>query len=170
MKLSNEVKVGMLAVVAMGVMFFGFSYVKGRGLFSKSYPKIYAVFTDFGTLSTSSEVKINGYVIGDVSEIHPLNKELNGFVATIRLKEDVNIPADSKAFISSPLVGSSYVIIEKGSALTLVKPGDTLLTIPGEIRPQLTPIEGSIKELIDSLTNKLKKFHEDSTTEKADKP
>ena len=59
MKISNETKVGALTVLALALLFIGFNYLKGRDVFSHS-KKIYAVFTDLGSLEKSNEVKING--------------------------------------------------------------------------------------------------------------
>ena len=63
MKISNETKVGALTVLALALLFIGFNYLKGRDVFSNS-KKIYAVFTDLGSLEKSNEVKINGLPVG----------------------------------------------------------------------------------------------------------
>ena len=42
------------------------------------------------------------------------DKTLNEFIATINLTDIVNIPKNSKAIVTSPLVGSWYINIEKG--------------------------------------------------------
>ena len=65
MKVSNETKVGALTIIAFALLFIGFNYLKGRDLFAPS-KKIYAVFTDLGSLEKSNEVKINGLPVGTV--------------------------------------------------------------------------------------------------------
>lgn len=155
MKISNETKVGVLTISALTILILGFNFLKGKDLFKKSQ-KIYAVFNDLGSLSKSNEVKINGYVIGSVFALDVKDKDMSGIVATINLKEEVNIPVDSKALISSPLVGASYIVIEKGSSTEYLKPGDTLTTrvdigILDDVKAQLTPTLTKVRSTLDTL-------------------
>lgn len=155
MKINNETKVGLLTITALVLLIVGFNFLKGKDLFNKS-KKIYMVFTDLGGLSKSNEVKINGYVIGKVYDLNAQDKNVNGIVATINLSEDVNIPDDSKGIISSPLVGASYISIEKGTSNRYLSPGDTLDTrvdagIFDDVKAQLTPTLGKLREGIDTV-------------------
>ncbi len=156
MKISNETKVGILTISALTVLILGFNFLKGRDIFKKS-KKIYAVFNDLGSLSKSNEVKINGYVIGSVYALEAKDKDMTGIVATINLNEEVNIPRDSKALISSPLVGASYIVIERGKENIFLKPGDTLTTrvdvgILDDVKAQLTPTLTKVRSTLDSLS------------------
>jgi phospholipid/cholesterol/gamma-HCH transport system substrate-binding protein len=155
MKISNETKVGILTITALTILILGFNFLKGKDLFKKNR-KIYAVFNDLGGLSKSNEVKINGYVIGTVFNIEKKDKDLSGFVATINLTEDVNIPVNSKAIITSPLVGSYYINIEKGDTTIYLKVGDTLgskkdIGIIDDVKAQLTPTLSKVRNTLDSL-------------------
>ncbi len=155
MKISNETKVGILTISALTLLILGFNFLKGKDILKKR-KKIYASFNDLGSLSKSNEVKINGYVIGSVYSLDVKDKNMSGIVATINLTEDVNIPRDSKALISSPLVGSSYIIIEKGTDTVFLQPGDTLKTrvdigILDDVKAQLTPTLTKVRSTLDSL-------------------
>ncbi len=155
MKISNETKVGILSLTALILLIVGFNFLKGKDIFNRS-KKIYMVFYDLGGLSKSNEVKINGYVIGKVYELNAQDKNVNGIVATINLTEDVNIPENSTAVISSPIIGSSYIDIEKGNSSVFLEPGDTLRTredvgILDDVKSQLTPTLTSVREGIDSI-------------------
>ncbi|MEO7923122.1 MAG: MlaD family protein [Chitinophagaceae bacterium] len=155
MKISNETKVGVLTISALTILVLGFNYLKGRNLFKKN-KHIYAVFSDLGGVSTSNEVKVNGYVIGSVSNIAKKDANLDGFVATINLTEEVNIPRDSKAIVTSPLVGSWYVNIVKGTDPIYLKVGDTLASIQDvgildDVKAQLTPTLTKVRNTLDSL-------------------
>ena len=156
MKISNETKVGVLSIVALTILILGFNFLKGKDMFTKTR-KIYAVFGDLGPLSKSNEVKINGYVIGTVYDLQARDKDISGIIATINLTKDVNIPADSKAYISSPLVGASFISIEKGDSSVLLKVGDTLQTrldagILDDVKAQLNPTLNKIRAVLDTLT------------------
>jgi phospholipid/cholesterol/gamma-HCH transport system substrate-binding protein len=156
MKISNETKVGTLTIIALTILILGFNFLKGKDVLKKR-KKIYAIFKDIGSLSKSNEVKINGYVIGSVYGIEAKDKDLSGVVVTINLTQEVNIPQDSKAIISSPFVGSSYLIIEKGISDTLLMPGDTLLTrmdssILDDVKAQLTPTLEKVRSTLDTFS------------------
>jgi phospholipid/cholesterol/gamma-HCH transport system substrate-binding protein len=159
MKISNETKVGILTIVALVILILGFNFLKGKDVLKKR-KKIYAVFGDLGPLSKSNEVKINGYVIGSVYDLEAKDKNISGIVATINLTEEVNIPRDSKAYISSPLVGASFIAIERGTDPEFLKPGDTLLTridagILDDVKAQLNPTLTKVRSVLDTLARTL---------------
>ncbi|MBS1575901.1 MAG: MCE family protein [Bacteroidetes bacterium] len=155
MKINNETKVGVLAVVALALLITGFNFLKGKNIFNHS-SYIYATFTDLGSLEKSNQVKINGLPIGTVYNLAPKDKDVTGIVITINLTKDVNIPRNSVAYISASLVGSSYVVIEKGDSKEYIHEGDTLATridngILGDVKSQLSPTLIKIKDVVDSL-------------------
>jgi phospholipid/cholesterol/gamma-HCH transport system substrate-binding protein len=155
MKISNETKVGILTITALVILILGFNFLKGKDLFNRS-KKIYAVFGNLGTLAKSNEVKINGYTIGKVYEFEPVDKDLNGIRVTINLTQDVNIPDNSVAYISSGLLGSSNITIDKGNATTYLPNGGMLKTrfdagIFGDLSSEAGPTLAKIRSSLDSL-------------------
>ncbi len=155
MKISNETKVGVLTITALVLLILGFNFLKGKDVFNRSR-KIYMVFNDLGGLAKSNEVKINGYVIGKVYDLKAKDKDMSGIVATINLSENVNIPKDSKGYISSPLIGSSFIVIDKGTSSDYLGDGDTLNTridasLLDDVKAQMNPTLTSVREGIDSL-------------------
>lgn len=159
MKISNETKVGILTIVALAILIIGFNFLKGKDVFSSS-KKIYAVFKELGTLEKSNEVKINGLPIGTVYDKKERDKDVSAIVVTISLTRDVNIPKNSVAYISSSLVGSSYIIIERGNSTDMMGDGDTLTTrletgILGDVKAQMNPTMARIRDVLDSLKETL---------------
>jgi phospholipid/cholesterol/gamma-HCH transport system substrate-binding protein len=155
MKISNETKVGLLSITALVLLIVGFNFLKGRDIFNRS-KKIYMVFSDLNGLAKSNEVKVNGYVIGKVYDLQAKDKDMTGVVATINLSEMVNIPKDSKAYISSPILGSAFIVIEKGALADYLQPGDTLTTkvdagLLDDVKAQLNPTLSKVREGIDSV-------------------
>jgi len=143
MKISNEAKVGLLAIAAILVLVLGFNFLKGRNLFNRE-PTFYAIFRNIGSLEKSNQVKINGLPIGTVYDFIPSDKEVNSIVVAIRLNRDVVIPRNSVAFIDGALVGSSYINIEKGNENVYLQPGDTISTrleagLMADLKTQLSP-------------------------------
>ncbi|HQV62230.1 MAG TPA: MCE family protein, partial [Chitinophagaceae bacterium] len=72
----------------------------------------------------------------------------------------VNIPKNSVAFISSSLVGSSFIVIERGDSPVMMEIGDTLETrtetgILGDVKAQLNPTLAKVRDVLDSLQTTL---------------
>ena len=159
MKVSNETKVGALTIIALALLFIGFNYLKGRDLFAPS-KKIYAVFTDLGSLEKSNEVKINGLPVGTVYQKQEKDKNVSAIVVTINLTRDINIPKNSVAYIASSLVGSSFIVIERGNDSNMMQDGDTIETrmesgLLGDVKAQLDPTISSVRGILDSLKKTL---------------
>lgn len=155
MKLSNETKVGLLAVAAVVVLVLGFNFLKGQNIFSRP-PVLYAVFADVGSLDKSNQVKINGLPVGSVYNIKQADKEVNNILVEIHLSRDIKIPKNSIAFIDAGLLNSSFVNIEKGDQHVYLESGDTIITrldkgILGSIQTQVAPTLVRINGTLDSL-------------------
>src|ERR1700730_12445466 len=128
MKIANETKIGVLAVVALAGLILGFNFLKGSTLFQHT-KKIYAVFDNVEGMELSNAVQINGLTIGNVSAINESDKDLTqGIVVTITLKKDVHIPENSVGVINSGLISAATIVIDKGDATEYLDNGDTLQT------------------------------------------
>lgn len=155
MKISNEAKVGILAVVAIVVLVLGFSFLKGQQIFGKA-PTLYAVFKNLGSLEKSNQVKINGLPIGAVYSYAPVDKEVDSIRVEIRLSRDVLIPSNSVAFIDGSPLGASYITIKKGDSRQFLNDGDRISTnasggILADLKSQVAPTMTKVNETLDSL-------------------
>lgn len=159
MKLSNETKIGVLAVIALIALILGFNFLKGSSLFEHT-KKLYAVFDNVEGMELSNPVQINGLQIGTVSAINESDKDLKeGIVVTILLKKDVHIPTNSVGVINSGLISSSSIVITKGDAHEFLADGDTLDTkrksnlfaqVEQSVNPVILKLGGTLQSL-DSL-------------------
>lgn len=155
MKLSNETKVGILAIAAIVILVLGFNFLKGRNIFSNP-PKLYAKFTEIGSLEKSNQVKINGLPVGTVYGVKQADKKVDFIIVEIHLSRDILIPDNSIAFIDASILGSAIINIEKGNSESFYKNGDTVSTrldkgIIGNIQTQLMPTIIRVNETLDSL-------------------
>jgi phospholipid/cholesterol/gamma-HCH transport system substrate-binding protein len=159
MKIANETKIGVLAVIAVAGLILGFNFLKGSSLFEHT-KKIYAVFDNVEGMEVSNSVQINGLQIGTVSAINESDKDLKqGIVVTILLKKDVHIPVNSVGVINSGLITSSSIAITKGDAHEYLDNGDTLDTkkksnlfaqVEQSVNPVILKLGGTLTSL-DSL-------------------
>jgi phospholipid/cholesterol/gamma-HCH transport system substrate-binding protein len=148
-KISNETKIGVLAVVALAALILGFNFLKGSSLFQHT-KKLYAIFDNVEGLETSNAVQIDGLTIGSIASINESDKDLSsGIVVAITLKKDVHIPDNSVGVINSSLLSSATIVISKGNSSKFLNDGDTLDT--KKQSNLLTQVQSSINPIIVQL-------------------
>lgn len=159
MKLNNETKIGMMAIIGIAILIIGFNFLKGRGFFKKEN-YIYAVYQDVQGLVKSNPVVINGLQVGRIADIEG-GRDMRKIVVTVSLNREVNIPNNSLAVINPNLLGSPSLEIQLGTSNTYLKKGDTLLTsLSGGafdeamklINPVLYEVRNAVKSLDSVLT------------------
>lgn len=134
MKISKEIKVGLLASTALLIVYLGSNFLKGRELFSSNniYYTTYAVS---GGLSTSSPVLVNGMPVGRVRSIQILPDQGHSALVTFAMVKDITLTDATKArLVSRGLLGEPAIdlLIEAGNPL---KNYDT---IPGQVKQSLS--------------------------------
>ncbi len=155
MKISNEVKIGLLAITAILILVIGFNFLKGSNVFSKPYT-LFARFPNIGALEKSNQVKINGLTVGTVYNFRAADKEVNSIIVEIHLDKNIAIPRGSIAFIDGSVLGSAYINIEKSPANTYHQSGDTVstkleLSLMSDLKAQVAPTITRLNETFDSL-------------------
>jgi phospholipid/cholesterol/gamma-HCH transport system substrate-binding protein len=159
MTISNETKIGVLAVVALAALILGFNFLKGSSLFQHT-KKLYALFDNVEGVEVSNAVQINGLTVGSVTAISESDKDLaRGIVVTITMKKDVHIPRNSVATINSGFISSATITVAKGDDSQFLNDGDTLLTkkkpnllsqVQESVNPIILKLGGTLTSL-DSL-------------------
>lgn len=153
MKIRNETKVGILAVVAIAILIIGYSFLKGNDVFS-SENTFYATYPWVDGLTSSKPVLVNGYQIGRVSE---MTLQPNGEIRTeFKVKRNYAIPSNTVARISSTdLLGGKAIVFELGDSPQYAKDGDELTAgVEKNIMSQVEPLQKrieSIASILDSV-------------------
>jgi phospholipid/cholesterol/gamma-HCH transport system substrate-binding protein len=158
MKISNETKIGLMAIIGIAMLIIGFNYLKGNGVFKKER-NIYAVYQDVQGLKKSNPVVINGLQIGRIENLDG-GKDMKRIIVTVSLNKDVNIPKNSLAIINPNLLGSPSLEIQLGNDKTYLKNGDTLLTtLSGgafdEAMKLINPVLYEVRNAVQSLDSVL---------------
>ncbi|MEJ7769848.1 MAG: MlaD family protein [Chitinophagaceae bacterium] len=170
MKINNETKIGILAVVAIALLVLGFNFLKGRTLFDRSN-KLNAVFHSVNGLSVSNPVVVNGLQIGTVYSMVEKDANLDSIIVTLNLEKEINIPVNSLAYINKDLLGTASISIELGNGTALVKNGDTINTqitagliddVKASLNPALNNVNGTLKSL-DSVIEVIGRVFDPST-------
>lgn len=127
MKLTNEVKIALVAVVGIVLLFFGLQYLKGLRLFSTD-DYYYARFSDVTGMTASSPIYANGYKVGVVESINYDYANPQNIVATITVDKKLNIPKGTVAEISSDLLGNVRLELKLGpNPVDVLQKGDTIV-------------------------------------------
>lgn len=155
MKLTNETKVGLLAITAIILLIIGFNFLKGQQIFSRPFV-LYAKFTDIGSLEKSNQVKINGLPVGTVYDYRPADAEVNAILVEIHMDKKVKVPANSVAVIDGSILGSAFINMIKGDANAHYESGDTVKTridpsLMSDLKAQIAPTLLRLNETFDSL-------------------
>ncbi len=109
MKLSQEVKVGLLATVALTIVYIGFNFLKGKEVFS-SNNSYHTIYKDCKGLSTSSPVLLNGLPVGKVRSLQILPNEEHSVLVTFETTKDIKLTDVTKTRLISPsLLGGKAI-------------------------------------------------------------
>ena len=120
MKISQEVKVGLLAVIALMMLYFGFNFLKGSDFFSTTR-KYQVIYDNIDGLTASNPVRINGLSVGQVKQIEILQDQGNKLRVTLELKNTIRVTQGSQAVLADDgLLGGKNIRL-------LIKPGTPLL-------------------------------------------
>ncbi len=161
-KYSREIKVGLLAILCIFLLFFGFNFLKGVNIFSSMYA-FHGVYDDIHKLEEQAPVYIHGYKVGQVDKIHYDFTKDSAFVVDISINRDIDLPKGTKmALVADGLLGGMAIELQLPAEYTtdLCESGTTLPTIyvPGlvdDIQTNLLASLGNAVEGIDSLVAQL---------------
>lgn len=127
MTISNETKIGIMAVVGIVLLVLGFNFLKGNDVFKKKR-FFYAKYQDVQNLAKASSVVINGLQVGRIEDLDG-GVDMKQIIVTISLSKDVNVPDNSLAVINPSILGSSSALeIQLGTSSSYLKYGDTIMT------------------------------------------
>ncbi|WP_162427537.1 MlaD family protein [Pontibacter pudoricolor] len=127
MKISKEIKVALLGIVALVILYFGFMFLKGADLFSDTRT-FQIVYSNVDGLTASNPVMLNGVQVGSVQKMKLLPKEHNNILVEIEVQGDIQV-GDSTiaALASSDLLGSKAIILYLGNSKKIYKGGERLI-------------------------------------------
>lgn len=124
--INNEVKIALVAIVAIVVLYFGLQFLKGLSMIS-SANTYYAHFTDVSGLSASSPVYANGYRVGVVESIEYDYSRPDNVVAAIGLDSKMRLPRGTRAEITSDMLGNVKLELRLAKdATAMMERGDTI--------------------------------------------
>jgi phospholipid/cholesterol/gamma-HCH transport system substrate-binding protein len=150
--MSKELKIGIIAVIIIGISIWGFNFLKGQNLLDPGSRTFKVEYSKIGGLTKSSTVTINGLKVGKVESIEfDVSEGQRGhLIVTFIVDNDFEFSKKSvvKIYSPNPLSGSNLAIIPNYEGDTAVS-GDLL---QGEIEESLFT---SIGERLNPLQQKI---------------
>jgi phospholipid/cholesterol/gamma-HCH transport system substrate-binding protein len=124
---SKEIKVGLLAVVALVALAVGFNFLRGSNLLS-SDRTYYAVYPKVDGLNVGAPVILNGIKVGQVKNLELQPENNNAIRASLELDKGIQLGDSTKAGLSGSLLGSKTITLLLGKNSKEFNGGETLKT------------------------------------------
>ncbi|MBR1521776.1 MAG: MCE family protein [Bacteroidaceae bacterium] len=163
MKISKEAKIGLVAVLAVLIIYVGIIFLKGLKLFNNDV-SYYVEITDVQGMPTASPIRANGLTVGSVKAI-TFNPKKQNITVEINVNPSFQIPEGTSVYMTKEMLGSATMNLKLGPDPTaLLHPGDTiqgnpmtdLMSAAGDMLPQveaLLPKVDSILTALNTLAN-----------------
>jgi len=154
--MNKELKIGLLAIVAIIILVFGINYLKGKNILNNNR-NFYAVYENIGGLQIGSSVMVNGYKVGMVSDITLLIENNQNLLVTINIEQEFDMASNTVCkIVNQDLMGTKGIALMLGDASDLLEIGDTLIsdiegTLQAEVNAQILPLKNKAEELISSI-------------------
>ncbi|NUM31443.1 MAG: MCE family protein [Bacteroidetes bacterium] len=159
MKISNETKVGTITAISIAILILGYNFLKGENLFT-DYNKYYANYEEIDGLFKSNPVLINGYKVGQVSNVS-MNPRTLKLLVEVKVPNNIKVPKNSVIkIVNTDMVGSKGVYIIMGDSKIIAKGNDTLDSDkdPGlakTVSKLIAPLSDKINILINEINNQI---------------
>lgn len=160
LKLTREIKIGIVFVITLSLFIWGFNFLKSKDLFT-SQTEYYAIYHNVAGLVPSNPVNLNGVKIGYIKDVSFISKDNPSIRVKFIINTNINIPKNSIASIySSDLMGSKAMQILLGNSTDNIKPGDTLTSnvegdLKEEINKQVLPLKLKAENMMGSIDSAL---------------
>lgn len=156
-KFSKEIRVGIMAVTAIFILYFGMNFLKGIDIFSRiNY--YYTTYEQIDRLVPSSPVYIKGYKIGQVEEIQYDFLKKTAFTVKISVSKNIRLPQGTiMELFDDGLMGGKAIQLQYTP-----QPNPSIFCMPNDTLPSQT-VSGLPEQLVENLIPKI-----ESITNQAD--
>lgn len=168
MKISKEFKVGVLAIISITILYFGFNYLKGIDLFKRT-KNYYALYQNIDGLTISNPVIINGLSVGRVSDIRILQNKRNLVAVEVTIDSKLLLSNGTVArLINTDFLGSKAIELKLSDSMgEFYKDGDTLKSDVDEgitefLKESAGPMADNLGTTISRINNILENFQGNS--------
>ena len=125
--MSKEIKVGLLAVVALVALAIGFNFLRGSNLLS-SDRTYYAVYPKVDGLNVGAPVILNGIKVGQVKNLELQPENNNAIRASLELEKGISVGDSTTVGLSGSFLGSKTLTLKLGPNSKSYSGGETLIS------------------------------------------
>ena len=125
--MSKEIKVGLLAVVALVALAIGFNFLRGSNLLS-SDRTYFAIYPKVDGLNVGAPIYLNGVKVGQVKNLELLPAENNKIKASLEMAKTVSVGDSTVVRLSGSLLGSTTLTLKLGPNTKEYHGGEELTT------------------------------------------
>jgi len=156
LKITREVKTGIVAVSVIALFIWGFNFMKGLNLFDGPSKTYLTEYSNVQGLNTASVVTINGVEVGKVVDIKfSKEPEKRGrLIVEFSVETDFEFSKNSIAKIySASLMGGKSLAVVPSYEGEIAEPGDILLgeiesDIFSSVTEKLNPLQAKVENVI----------------------
>ncbi len=176
MKISKELKTGVIAVFAIALFISGVNFLKGNSFFGGD-DVYYAYFPNSGGIAPANNVLVNGVIVGKIVSVNLThNKDsLKRVLVTFNIQtDDFQIPKGSKLEVGSVDLLGKGMMIQMNPDLTkgFYKPGDyiqgiTMIDMLTQAKTYVDPVVSKFQNLmtsVDKVVNSVSAFWDTTAT------
>lgn len=160
MRISKEVKVALLGVVAITALYFGYLFLKGTDFLS-STQKYYVIYSNVDGLAVSGPVLLNGIRVGVVEEMKLQVDKNNQIKVGISVQKGIEVGDSTIASLtSSDLLGGKAITLYIRPNSVKYKGGETLIphmerSITTMLTEKAMPVLGQVDSTLIRLNSLL---------------
>lgn len=154
---SNEIKIGIAAIISVAIIYGGCMFLKGMHLFDDT-ATYYVEMDNVAGLAESGEVLANGLNIGVIQDI-TYNPEKQNLSVRIDIRPDFKVPKGTTVFVTSSMLGSPKINLKLGpNSNGFLAPGETIYgssssDLMSQVSDMLPSVEALLPKLDSILTN-----------------
>jgi phospholipid/cholesterol/gamma-HCH transport system substrate-binding protein len=161
MKYSKELVIGITTLATIICLIGGYNFLKGKSVFSAKQ-EYYAFYEHVHGLEVGQPVTVNGYKIGQVSEIK-FDVSFGGpLLVGFHISKPLDFGVDTKFEIyDMDIMGAKGLQMVPGKSKNIAVSGDTLLgdiqiSLTEQVTKQFVPIKDGTEKLMSTIDSTLK--------------
>jgi phospholipid/cholesterol/gamma-HCH transport system substrate-binding protein len=151
MKIKNEIKIGILGIISLFILIWGYFFLKGNNILSSSFT-INTGFPNVEGLAIGAPITVKGFQVGAVSDIYIEKSNPSLIVVSMTLNKGTDVPKTAYAKLVSPNImsGKSIELKFDGSCsgADCLQSGDV---VPGKVGGLLDVALDAAKPYLDKI-------------------
>jgi phospholipid/cholesterol/gamma-HCH transport system substrate-binding protein len=161
MKYSKELVIGITTLATITCLIGGYNFLKGKNVFTAKHD-YYAFYEHVHGLEVGQPVTVNGYKIGQVTEIK-FDVSFGGpLLVGFHISKPIDFSNDTKVVIyDMDIMGAKGLQLVPGVSKTIAVSGDTLfgdiqISLTEQVTKQFVPIKDGTEKLMNTIDSTLK--------------